>query len=169
MLMHGSAGKRRRGNPEALARLAKRAKPAAYDDDNEPVAKLKARLHFSGPCICFAGAVHVSVPDADSRGNAHCGLNVSAVDAWRCLQQADEDEEYGAAQRKSQQFLASVTGQFKQQQPASHAADGFYGGQAAAKPKPVKRPPPPPVTQTKSFKPQGGSDDVLRGKVRRRQ
>jgi hypothetical protein len=28
-----NTGKRRRGNPEALARLAKRAKPAAFDDE----------------------------------------------------------------------------------------------------------------------------------------
>ena len=36
-----NTGKRRRGNPEALARLAKRAKPAAFDDEgpaDEPQA-----------------------------------------------------------------------------------------------------------------------------------
>lgn len=55
----------------------------------------------------------------------------------------------------------------KPQQPGAHAADSFYGGaQATAKPRPVKRPPPPPpISQTKSFRPQGSSDELLRGKV----
>lgn len=90
---------------------------------------------------------------------SYCQLTLPTL----CFEQAVENEEYGAANRKSQQFLASVKGQ--KRQAASHAADGFYSSQPAAKPKPVKRRPPPPVTQTKSFKPQGGSDEVLRGKV----
>jgi hypothetical protein len=82
-------------------------------------------------------------------------LQSSAGKQLHTKQQADDDQEYGAAEQKAQQFLASVAGHKQHQQPAHHVA----------RPKPVPRPPPPPVTQTKSFKPFGGSDNVLRGKV----
>ena len=74
--------------------------------------------------------------------------------------QADEEKEYGAAEQKSQQFFASVMSSKQHQQPAQHATKV-----AAPRPRPVQRPAPQPVTQTKSFRPSGGSDHVLRGKV----
>ena len=52
------AGKRRRGNPEALARLAKRAKPAAFDDEgpaDEPqvdTSALVAPQHSDASVLC---------------------------------------------------------------------------------------------------------------------
>jgi hypothetical protein len=92
----------------------------------------------------------------------HCSADIR-VD-MRMQADNDDDEEYGAAEQKSQQFFASVMGNKQHQQPAQHVAKSDRG-QPSARPKPVHRPPPPPVTQTKSFKPFGGSDSVLRGKV----
>jgi hypothetical protein len=140
-----NTGKRRRGNPEALARLAKRAKPAAFDDEgpaDEPQAGYQLVPWFHETAL---------LRETRLRGRSASTL----FSCRRMRKRSMGRQSKGRSSSLPRSWAASRISSHRSMPPRWHAA----------RPRPVQRPPPQPVTQTKSFRPSGATDHALRGKV----